>query len=322
MFAPANSADDPITVLGTALAAAGLIVRRFTPEIGRRWQNLNTLLLLAVSSVSAIACDPVGKKPVSAGTGFAAATCITLQFQSRENENGEKLPITVEQIEQAIPVIENRLNSLGIPESVISRSGDDKIEVRISESHPDQLDKIRKTLELTNQLKLHQVSPRSEEVGPDGNTLAQRVQAGQEIVPGFRVYKMREKDADGNETTRPILLNRRAALDGDDIDQAHPSPTQPDAVAVTLNKNGARKMATLTARMRLGVDRLAVVLDGEAINAATVHDQLGKHFIITGLNRPNEVENLCNALTNPFENALSVVEVRTVAPLRDAKTGK
>jgi SecD/SecF fusion protein len=141
------------------------------------------------------------------------------------------------------------------------------------------------------------------------------VDAKIEIIPGYRAYKMKGKDSEKTEFTRPILLNRRMALGGSDIANATPSPQQNDAVAITLNSAGEDKMIALTKDMRPGVDRIAIVLDGEVISAPVVNQvPLGKQFIVEGLNEPGEVQSLANALMNPLENPLVVVEMRTVSP--------
>ena len=74
-------------------------------------------------------------------------------------------------------------------------------------------------------------------------------------------------------------------------------------------------MIALTKDMRPGVDRIAIVLDGEVISAPVVNQvPLGKHFIIEGLHEPGEVQSLANSLMNPLENALVVEEMRNVSP--------
>src|SRR5690606_21761411 len=117
------------------------------------------------------------------------------------------------------------------------------------------------------------------------------------------------------EFQSPILLRNRMALGGSDIANATPSPQQANAVAITLNSAGTDKMIALTKDMRPQVDRIAIVLDGEVISAPVVNQvPLGKNFIIEGLDEPGEVRGLANALMNPNQNPLSVVDERTVPP--------
>ena len=122
--------------------------------------------------------------------------------------------ITKEQVEQAILVIEKRLNALGTKEPLIARQGSDGILVQMPGVEPEESASIRTTLEKVAKLELREVSRRNDEPGADGKSLAQRVMDGKEIVPGYRAYTYKHKDADGNETKTAILLNRRMALGG------------------------------------------------------------------------------------------------------------
>jgi len=62
---------------------------------------------------------------------------------------------------------------------------------------------VRHLIEPSSSLQLHQVSPRNDEVGPDGKSLAQRVIDGTEIVPGYRAFPHTSTDADGRTQTTP-----------------------------------------------------------------------------------------------------------------------
>jgi SecD/SecF fusion protein len=305
--------NDPLIVFGTGMVLMVLFFWYFATDIERRKRNVGTVLLLGVCALCLLACYPP-KERLKGGIDIIGGSAFTLRVQPRETETGEKLPVTTEQIDQAILVIEKRLNALGTAEPIISRQGTDKIEVQMPGVEPEESENIRITLEKVAKLEIREVCPRSEEPGPDGKSLAQRVMDGSEIVPGFRAYNYKRKDQDGNEMTTPLLLSRRVALSGKDISNAQPSPQQPDAAAVTLNLEGAGKMAALTSRLQIGVDRIATVLDGEVINAATVQDRLYKDFVVSGLNDPGEVQNLCKALMNPLENPLSIEEFRNVSP--------
>src|ERR1035437_2948954 len=155
------------------------------------------------------------------------------------------MPITPAQVDQAIMVIEKRLNGMGTAEPIIARQGTNGILLQMPGVEPEEYARIRKTLEKVAKLELRDVYPRREELGPDHKTLAARVLAGGEIIPAYRAFNHKSKDEEGKEILRPILLNRRAALGGSDIALATPSPQQADAVAITLNGAGTDKMIAL-----------------------------------------------------------------------------
>ena len=247
-------------------------------------------------------------------------TEFTLRIQPREDENGAKIPITQLQVSQVITVLKKRLKALGNRDAQVTPKGDDGILVQVPAAAPDESKSIREILKVCGQLKLLEANPRSDEVGPDGKTLAARVIANEEIVPGYRAFTYKRKDADGNEIAIPILLNRRTALGSNDIALAQPCPQQPGAIAITLNKAGTEKMIALTKDMIPQKARIGIVLDGIVISAPVVNQvPLGKNFIIEGPGGPGEVNGLVAALMNPLETPVVIEAERTVAPPNDPK---
>jgi SecD/SecF fusion protein len=314
MIAITSFLEDPLTVFAAGMILMILFFWYFATDVERRKRNVGTVLLTGICALCVLAATPL-KERLKGGIDIIGGSSFSLRIQEREGDDGMKMPITKEQVEQAILVIEKRLNSMGTAEPLIARQGEDGILVQMPGVEPEEAARIRATLEKVAKLELREVSPRNEEPGADGKSLAQRVQEGAEIVPGYRAYTLKGKDEEGNEYTRPILLNRRMALGGSDIANAVPSPQQADAVAITLNGAGTDKMIALTKNMRSGADRIAIVLDGEVISAPVVNQvPLGKNFIVEGLREPGEVQSLANALMNPLENPLVVDEERTVSP--------
>ncbi|MGL4400579.1 MAG: protein translocase subunit SecD, partial [Luteolibacter sp.] len=314
MLAATSLFNDPLTLFLIGLTLMILFFWYFATEVERRKRNVGTVLLIGIVALCVAAATPP-KERLKGGIDILGGSAFSLRIQPKEGDNGEKMPITVPQVEQAIMVIEKRLNSMGTAEPLIARQGADGILVQMPGATTEESAKIRTTLETVAKLQLHKVSPRNDEVGADGKSLAQRVFDGSEKEPGYLAFNHKSKDQDGKEFQRPILLRRMAALGGSDIANATPSPQQNDAVAITLNGGGEDKMIALTKDMRPGVDRIAIVLDGEVISAPTVNQvPLGKQFIIEGLREPGEVQELANSLMNPLENALVVEEMRNVSP--------
>ncbi len=304
--------NDPLVLFLTGISLLILFFWYFATEIERRKRNVGTILLIGIVALCGLATYTQGLK---GGIDIVGGSAFSLRIQQKENDQGEKMPVTPEQVEEAMRVIEGRLNALGTAEPLIARQGDDGILVQMPGVEPEESERIREILETVAKLELREVSQRNDEVGVDGRKLAERVLSGEEIVPGFRSYELTQDDEDGNEFTTPILLNRRAALGGSDIVFATPSQSQPDAVDITLNGEGTDKMIALTQNMRPGIDRIAIVLDGVVLSAPVVQVvPLGKNFVVSGLVDPGEPKKLANALMNPLDNPLVVEQERTVSP--------
>ncbi|OGT75294.1 MAG: protein-export membrane protein SecD [Gammaproteobacteria bacterium RIFCSPLOWO2_12_47_11] len=219
-------------------------------------------------------------------------------------------------LQQNIITLRKRVNELGVAEPVIQQQGDRRVVVEL----PGVQDTARAKdiLGATATLEFRMV----DDAHSVQDALDGRVPAGSKLY----------YDRDG----QPMLLSKQVLLTGDHIidaasgiDQASGGPD----VTITLDGKGARIFSAAT-RDEVG-KRMAVVFietktetvmeDGtavkkketieEVINAATIKEQLGKRFHITGLDSTQEARNLAlllraGALAAPIE----IIEERTVGP--------
>ncbi len=313
MLALTSFYNDPLALFAIGLTLLILFFWYFATDVDRRKRNVGTALLIGVTAFCIMATIPF-KDRLKGGIDIVGGSSFTLRLQPRINEAGDPLPITSSQVDEAIEVIEKRLNPGGNLDLLIARQGTDGILVQMPGIEEEESEKVRIKLQKVAKLGLHAVHPRSGVPDDKGKTFAERVDQKIEFAPGYRAFQEKRKDADGKENSTTILLSRSPAVSGANIQNAYPSPSEQDAVGVTLDSEGAEKMLALTEKMQLGVDRIAIVLDGEVISAPTVQAKLSKNFSISGLREPGEVQNLANSLMNPLENPLQVDEMRKVSP--------
>ena len=305
--------EDPLTLFVIGMILLVLFFWYFATDLERRKRNVGSILTLGIVTLCILGLTPLQER-IRGGIDLVGGSSFMLRVQQREDDQGRLTPVTPEQVRQAITVVQSRLDDLGTAQPFIARQGEDMIIVQMPGVEPEEAERVRIILETTAKLELREVSPRSEEPGPEGRTLAQRVKAGDEIVPGYRAYTYTMTDEDGNERTSDILLSRRVAVGGNHIGRANPTPSRTDAVDITLNGEGTDRMIALTQNMRPGVDRIAIVLDGDVISAPVVQSvPLGRNFMVSGLNDPGEPQNLARALMNPLENGLVVEDERSVS---------
>ena len=218
-------------------------------------------------------------------------------------------------VQQNVTTLRNRVNELGVAEPVIQKQGENRIVVQL----PGVQDTARakEILGATATLEFRMVHDESAAALASGR------------VPGTaKLYHERNG--------APILLQRSVMLTGEyitdaasGIDQQSGSP----AVFITLDGKGARLFSNRT-RDKIGRPMAVVYIEHksftelvngvrerrkeiveEVINVATIRDQLGKRFQITGLDTTEEARNLAlllraGALAAPIE----IVEERTVGP--------
>ncbi len=219
-------------------------------------------------------------------------------------------------LQQNITTLRNRVNELGVAEPVIQQQGSNRIVVQL----PGVQDtaKAKEILGATATLEFRMV---------DTEHSVQEALAGR-VPATARLYR----ESDGT----PVLLKRSVMLSGDYITDASSgldSQTGTPAVFITLDGKGASLFSKRT-RDKIGRPMATVfienktetlVINGEkvkkssteetVINIATIRDQLGKRFQITGLDNTEEARDLAlllraGALAAPIE----IVEERTVGP--------
>ena len=130
MLAFTSFYEDPITIFLTGLALLILFFWYFATEIERRKRNVGTVLTIGVCALCVLAATPL-KERLKGGIDIIGGSSFSLRVQPREADDGTKMPVTVQQIDQAIIVIEKRLNSMGTSEPLIARQGDDGILVQM-----------------------------------------------------------------------------------------------------------------------------------------------------------------------------------------------
>jgi preprotein translocase subunit SecD len=219
-------------------------------------------------------------------------------------------------LQQNITTLRNRVNALGVAEPIIARQGERRIIVQLPGAQDPA--RLKELLGATATLEYRLVDTEHDvQDALDGR-----------VPVGSALYKER----DG----RPILLNRRVIVTGDQItdasagfDQQSGSP----AVFVNLDGQGARRMRSVTTE-NVGKPMAVVfiesrtvtrMVDGEpvkerlrteeVISVANILEPFGRRFQTTGLDSSDEAHNLAlllraGALAAPIE----IVEERTIGP--------
>lgn len=219
-------------------------------------------------------------------------------------------------LQQNITILRKRVNELGVAEPVIQQQGLDRIVVQL----PGVQDtaKAKNILGATATLEFRLVDDDHE----PQDALDGRVPAGS------RLYTQR--------SGLPILLKKQVMLTGASIINAASGIDSlsggPD-VTITLDGRGAKRFSHVTGD-NVG-KRLAVVfienkietvekngklidkkvIVEEVINSATIQEQLGKRFHITGLDSTTEARTLALLLrAGALAAPIYIIEERTVGP--------
>ena len=199
-------------------------------------------------------------------------------------------------IEQSVPIIERRINELGLVEPTVQREGTDRILVQVPGlGDPQQLLKI---LGQTAKLEFRMVDATADPQHPpsDADTL-------EEELPGHQ--------------TAPIVVKKQVLVEGADLTDAQvgvDSRSGEPVVNFKFNTAGGRKFGRATQEF-VG-QRFAAVLDNKVISAPVIREPiLGGSGQISGNFTSESANSLAILLrAGALPAKLTVIEQRVVGP--------
>ncbi|MCL1886819.1 MAG: protein translocase subunit SecD [Betaproteobacteria bacterium] len=202
-------------------------------------------------------------------------------------------------LRQNIATLSKRVNELGVNEPVIQRQGADRIIVQLP--GVQDVSRAKDIIGRTATLEVRMV----DESVVRGTEMTVAVPFGSEL---FTV---------GNGT--PVILYKDPVITGEYISNASPTFDQhhTPAVAIDLNGDGGRRMRQAT-RSKVG-KLMAIVLfekgKGEVLTVATIRDELGSKFQITGMESAQAATDLALLLrAGSLAAPMEIVEERTIGP--------
>ncbi|HEY8608781.1 MAG TPA: protein translocase subunit SecD [Noviherbaspirillum sp.] len=220
----------------------------------------------------------------------------------------ESLKGTVEEaVQQNISTLSKRVNELGVAEPVIQRQGADRIVVQLPgvQDVSRAKDIIGRTATLEVRMVDESVVRGTEETGA--------VPFGSEL---FKVGK-----------GAPVVLYKDPVITGEYISSATASfdQNQQPSVSIDLNGDGGRRMREAT-RNKIG-KLMAIVLfeknKGEVLTVATIQDELGSRFQITGMGTSEAANDLALLLrAGSLAAPMEIIEERTIGPQLGAENIK
>ncbi len=202
-------------------------------------------------------------------------------------------------LNQNIATLSRRVNELGVAEPIIQRQGADRIVVQL----PGVQD-VSRAKDIIGRQATLEVRMVDESV-TRGTEETAAVPFNSEL---FKVGK-----------GVPVVLYKDPIISGDYISSASASfdSNQQPAVGIDLNGDGGRKMREAT-RDKVGKSMAIVLFEkgkGEVLTVATIRDELGSRFQITGMGSPEAAGDLSLLLrAGSLAAPMDFVEERTIGP--------
>jgi preprotein translocase subunit SecD len=203
-------------------------------------------------------------------------------------------------LEQAITILNIRVNALGLTEPSIQQQGSDRILVQAPGSNPDDLKRI---IGRTAKMTFHLLDPEVTTLDPN-----HRPRPGVMVLPEYR-----DPGQPPQEPRTYYLVKKRVEVSGENLVDAQPTVDrgQP-VVSFRFDPIGARKFGNVTKR---NVEKpFAIVLDNEVISAPVIREPiLGGNGQISGNFTTESARDLALLLrSGALPVPLTIIEERSV----------
>ena len=248
--------------------------------------------------------------------------------ESGEKSAGDKSNVSpAEMVNQALQVMEQRVNQFGVAEPVLRPVGDLSLEVQLpgedAANNPDVIDALKKPAKLEFR-QVHRTE-RPTETDREHSLRSLPVDAmlgAASAISTYEVLTLRDVDSRSGEVRINRYFVRKAADATGKIIKAA-SGRSDDGISfyvdMKFTDEGSKKFGDLTAKIAEGnarsVGQLAIVLDGKLQSAPTVREAIrSTGATITGSFSREEAIELANVLNNPLEFPLITQDVTSVGP--------
>ena len=238
------------------------------------------------------------------GLDLKGGVGVTLKIDQSEQDQLNQFE-QAEQLKDAIEIMAERLDGMGVAEPVIRARGEDAIEIQLAglstKDNPEVIDAVKKPA----RLEFRRVHP---DLEPD-TTPKNRYPVGYEVLA-----EEIEDHRSGEVYERRQFVKLIPEATGEIVDDAFASQTQAGGYQINLvmTSEGADTFRQVTERM-VG-EPLAIVLDGKLYSAPTIQGVLSRNAQITGSFSQREAIELANVLNNPLAVELRVDEMYEVGP--------
>jgi SecD/SecF fusion protein len=215
-------------------------------------------------------------------------------------------------VDQAVDVLHNRVDALGVAEPVIQPEGETQIRIQMPGLAQSIKEQARKDIEQAAYLEFRMVNDRSAEI------LANH----EPIPPGYEVLQSLEPLPDGSPERLVVKKKAEEGLSGDFVQGARVVTGNfgEPQITFTLTSDGAKAFARTTTQYapesQAGpFHRMAIVLDGTLYSAPRIDEPIvSGDCQITGSFTAEEAQRVAEVLQNPLRVPLKIISSYDVDP--------
>ncbi|MGD1714841.1 protein translocase subunit SecD [Dapis sp. BLCC M172] len=272
------------------------------------------ILVLVIASITVLS-----QIPIRLGLDLRGGSQLTIQLQT-----SEEIPTIDERVmEGVLTIVENRVNALGVSESVVQSLGQDQILVQLpGVNDPEQAERV---LGGTAQLDFREQLQGTEQQLAIEYQVQRQLLVEQELLRNSEDQEAIDKNLDSLQKTNQAIagLFKEASIKGQDLRDALAEPEAPGSnnwnVALRFTSEGGQKFAELTKNLAGTGRSIGIFLDDKLLSAPTVSVEFaetgitGGNAVIQGRFTPEQANDLAVQLRGgALPVSVEIVENRTV----------
>lgn len=284
-----------LTFLFGAALLMILLVYVGTTELKRK-RILGTLLTVLATALALYTIEQIGLKK---GIDLQGGSEFIVELQPSPDADGKVKAVYPSDIQQAITILEKRLNPNGEKDLLLAPQGENRILIQMPGVTEAEVKNVRTQIEKVAKLEFRMVHPDS------ASEIAQLKASGTISVDHV---EMKSKEGP------PLLVKSHPDLDGKYVSRsyAYMDPQKGWTIILEFDSKGGELFGKLT---EANVGRqLGIIVDGEVFSAPNLNEAIfGGSASITGRFKEEEARALATILENPLENPMAIVSESSVS---------
>jgi SecD/SecF fusion protein len=274
----------------------------------KRWVGT---LLVALTAASAIyTAKTMGLK---LGIDLQGGSEFIVKLDSGKNEDGSTKLVSPSDVQQAIDILDRRLNPDGQKDLTLQPEGKDRVVIQMPGISDEEIAGVRTTIQTVAHLEFRRVHP-------DSQAKLEQIKARGGIKePGWieMSYSKPITAKDGTVSNRSELVRDSADIEGKYVSKAYRTvDAEGNKVALQFNSVGAKLFDELAAAHYQ--KEMAIIVDGKIHSSPRLQaKQYGGRAEISGGGgkgfSQQEADSLATLLSNPLQNPMKILSESTVS---------
>jgi SecD/SecF fusion protein len=274
----------------------------------KRW--VGTILVALTAAASIYTAKTMG---LQLGIDLQGGSEFIVQLAPGKNDDGSPKAVTSSDVQQAIAILEKRLNADASKDLSMQPEGTDRIVIQMPGITEEEIKDVRITIQTVAHLEFRRVHP-------DSQAKLEQIKARGGIKePGWieMPYSKPLTAKDGTVTSRSELVRDSADIEGKYVATAFRTvDAEGNKVALQFNSEGAKLFDELAAVHYQ--KEMAIIVDGQIHSAPRLQaKQFGGRAEISGGGgagfTQQEADSLATLLSNPLQNPMRILSESSVS---------